>query len=224
MFRRNLGLFRTVNGGRKYLSTKQQQQQNKECLSDQDGYPAESGFVRNSPYDNISIPNLTLDQYVWNTFRDWETKIATVSDWSFEDLEFIVNTLIVGAGKSQLQARLLSPTFSYFWPLIRIRMTNLTVQNPKLAFILRGWKIRSLDGSWSSNSNLFYCEEEDWLLLVWASFIPTGENYIMPRGCDKRVVIQCWVVGDWRLERLCGTGHPNKPVSHLLRFRYVWSW
>lgn len=77
MLRKNLGLLRAVNGGRKYLSTKQQ---NKECPAELEGYPAEPGFVRSSPYENIVIPNLTMDQYVWNTFRDWETKIATVSD------------------------------------------------------------------------------------------------------------------------------------------------
>lgn len=77
---RNLALIRcggVVNGGRKYLSTRQQQQK-KEYLYDQDAYPAEPGFIRSSPYENIIIPNLTMDQYVWNNYRDWETKIATV--------------------------------------------------------------------------------------------------------------------------------------------------
>lgn len=62
------------------MSTKQQQQQKKECLYDVDAYPAEKGFIRSSPYDNVTIPNLTMDQYVWNNFRAWETKIATVSE------------------------------------------------------------------------------------------------------------------------------------------------
>lgn len=79
---RNLGLLRVVNGGaggRKYLSTRQQQQK-QECLFDVEAYPAENGFIRSSPFDTITIPNLTMDQYVWNNFRDWETKIATVSE------------------------------------------------------------------------------------------------------------------------------------------------
>lgn len=83
MLRRHLGLgVRVVNGtglgtGRIYLSTREQRQ--KEILADQEVlFPAEHGLVRNSPYENISIPNLTLDQYVWNNFREWETKIATV--------------------------------------------------------------------------------------------------------------------------------------------------
>lgn len=80
---RQLGLFRVATGagGRsKYLSTKQQQQK-KECVFDVDAYPAEKGFVRSSPYESVAIPNLTMDQYVWNNFRDWETKIATVSSF-----------------------------------------------------------------------------------------------------------------------------------------------
>lgn len=78
---RNLALLRcggVVNGSQKYLSTRQQQQK-RECVYDQDAYPAEPGFIRSSPFENIVIPNLTIDQYVWNNFRDWETKIATVS-------------------------------------------------------------------------------------------------------------------------------------------------
>lgn len=82
---RQMGLLRVATGasGRsKYLSTKQQQQK-KECVFDVDAYPAENGFVRSSPYENVVIPNLTMDQYVWNNFRDWETKIATVSGFIY---------------------------------------------------------------------------------------------------------------------------------------------
>lgn len=81
---RNLGVIRavrTVNGGQnglRSLSTRQQQQK-KEHLFDVDAYPAESGIICNSPFENITIPNLTLHQYVWNNFREWETKIAAVS-------------------------------------------------------------------------------------------------------------------------------------------------
>lgn len=92
MLRQNVNLVRFVNRGycsavtpgqrkqqqRRNLSTKQQQQK-KEFLSDQDAYPSEAGYVRSSPYESITIPNLTIDQFVWNNFRDWETKIATVS-------------------------------------------------------------------------------------------------------------------------------------------------
>ena len=77
---RNLGLVRGIStGGRKHLSTRQQQAK-KECLYDVEAYPAEKGYVRSSPYGNINIPNLTIHQYVWKNFREWETKIATVSD------------------------------------------------------------------------------------------------------------------------------------------------
>lgn len=68
----------SVTSGRKFLSTRQVPIK-KECLYDVDAYPAENGFIRNSPYENISIPNRTLDQYVWNNFREYETKIAAVS-------------------------------------------------------------------------------------------------------------------------------------------------
>lgn len=75
---RNWPLIRSGVLGRKYLSTRQHPQK-KETLFEQDAYPAEPGFIRNSPYENITIPNMTMDQFVWNNFRDWETKIATVS-------------------------------------------------------------------------------------------------------------------------------------------------
>lgn len=41
-------------------------------------YPSEAGFVRKSPYKSITIPNMTIDQYVWRNMRNWDSKIATV--------------------------------------------------------------------------------------------------------------------------------------------------
>lgn len=82
---RNLALLRSgvvmnsANGGQKYLSTRQHPRK-RDSLFDQDNYPSENGIVRNSPFENITVPNLTIDQYVWNNFREWETKIATVSE------------------------------------------------------------------------------------------------------------------------------------------------
>lgn len=82
---RNLALLRSgvvmnsANGGQKYLSTRQHPRK-RDSLFDQDNYPSENGIVRSSPFENITVPNLTIDQYVWNNFREWETKIATVSE------------------------------------------------------------------------------------------------------------------------------------------------
>lgn len=39
----------------------------------------EDGFVVNSIYDPISLPDLTVDQYVWKNISKWENKVAIVS-------------------------------------------------------------------------------------------------------------------------------------------------
>lgn len=39
----------------------------------------EDGFVLNSIYDPISIPDLTVDQYVWKNVSKWQNKVAIVS-------------------------------------------------------------------------------------------------------------------------------------------------
>lgn len=38
------------------------------------------GYIRNSPYDVVTTPNLALDQYVWQNVSKWPNHIATVSD------------------------------------------------------------------------------------------------------------------------------------------------
>lgn len=37
------------------------------------------GYVRNSPLEPITIPNLRLDQYIWKDIQQWENHTATVS-------------------------------------------------------------------------------------------------------------------------------------------------
>lgn len=37
------------------------------------------GFIRNSPYDVVTTPDLSLDQYVWQNVSKWPNHVATVS-------------------------------------------------------------------------------------------------------------------------------------------------
>lgn len=37
------------------------------------------GYIRNSPYDVVTTPNLPLDQYVWQNVAKWPDHVATVS-------------------------------------------------------------------------------------------------------------------------------------------------
>lgn len=36
------------------------------------------GFIRNSPYDVVTTPNLALDQYVWQNVSKWPDHVAMV--------------------------------------------------------------------------------------------------------------------------------------------------
>lgn len=38
----------------------------------------EEGYWRSSPYEQITVPNTTIDKYVWTNLKKWENKIATV--------------------------------------------------------------------------------------------------------------------------------------------------
>lgn len=42
-------------------------------------YPEEPGFIVRSAYEDVPISDLTLDQYTWFNFRNWQNKVATVS-------------------------------------------------------------------------------------------------------------------------------------------------
>lgn len=83
--KRGGGLTSVKKQQHKCLSTIQKQQKeqqdntNEVTNSTTWTFPPESGFIQNSPYDNITIRNLTLDQFVWKSINEWENKIATVS-------------------------------------------------------------------------------------------------------------------------------------------------
>lgn len=42
-------------------------------------YAQEPSFIVRSAYDDISISDLTLDEYTWRHFKNWENKVAIVS-------------------------------------------------------------------------------------------------------------------------------------------------
>lgn len=37
------------------------------------------GYIRNSPYDTVTTPNIALDQYVWQNVSKWPNHVAIVS-------------------------------------------------------------------------------------------------------------------------------------------------
>lgn len=39
----------------------------------------EDGFVVNSIYEPITLPDMTVDQYVWKNISKWQNKVAVVS-------------------------------------------------------------------------------------------------------------------------------------------------
>lgn len=41
-------------------------------------YTSEDGYLWNSPYEPISAPDMTVDQYVWKNMVKWPNKVAIV--------------------------------------------------------------------------------------------------------------------------------------------------
>lgn len=41
-------------------------------------YSERDGYVMKSPYETISIPEMTIDQYVWKNMPKWQNHIAVV--------------------------------------------------------------------------------------------------------------------------------------------------
>lgn len=37
------------------------------------------GYIRNSPYDVVTTPNMALDQYIWQNVHKWPNHVAAVS-------------------------------------------------------------------------------------------------------------------------------------------------
>lgn len=50
-----------------------------EVLAKSFTYSPSQGYIRNSPLEPVTIPNLRLDQYIWKDYRQWENHTATVS-------------------------------------------------------------------------------------------------------------------------------------------------
>lgn len=66
---------------KRYVSTAEFQPNNPLMESYQSYFthnPVE-GFIRNSPYDVVTTPDLALDQYVWQNVSKWPDHVATVS-------------------------------------------------------------------------------------------------------------------------------------------------
>lgn len=42
-------------------------------------YSNEEGYYKTSPFEPITLPNITLDKYIWRDFKKWENRVATVS-------------------------------------------------------------------------------------------------------------------------------------------------
>lgn len=58
----------------------------------------EDGFVLNSIYEPISLPDLTVDQYVWKNISKWQNKVAIVSS----SLIFFINSFRKPINSKQL--------------------------------------------------------------------------------------------------------------------------
>lgn len=41
-------------------------------------YTPSEGYVRNSPIEPVIIPNIPLEQYVWQNLHQWENHVAAV--------------------------------------------------------------------------------------------------------------------------------------------------
>lgn len=71
----------STDNKRNYVSTAEFQPNNPLMDSYQTYFthnPVE-GFIRNSPYDVVTTPDLALDQYVWQNVSKWPDHVATVS-------------------------------------------------------------------------------------------------------------------------------------------------
>lgn len=62
----------------RYLST-QQKQSYSDSENEKFGSTTEEGCIVNSCYENVILPNCTIEQHVWKNFKNWEDKVAAVS-------------------------------------------------------------------------------------------------------------------------------------------------
>lgn len=42
-------------------------------------YTPADGYIRNSPLEPVTVPNIPLDEYVWQNLHQWEHHVAAVS-------------------------------------------------------------------------------------------------------------------------------------------------
>lgn len=49
-----------------------------EYLRDHRKYTENDGFVLHSPYERVSIPDMTIDQYIWKNVAKWKHHVALV--------------------------------------------------------------------------------------------------------------------------------------------------
>lgn len=50
-------------------------------MKDSFRYSPEEGYVRTSAYNDVTLPNLTIDQYIWKDLQKFQDKCAIVSIW-----------------------------------------------------------------------------------------------------------------------------------------------
>lgn len=48
-------------------------------MKDSFRYSPDEGYVRTSAYNDVSLPNLTIDQYIWKDLEIFQDKVAIVS-------------------------------------------------------------------------------------------------------------------------------------------------
>lgn len=74
---------RSESPGPRFLSTRERKKP--EPITQNDdihghyNFSREEGIVMNSPFENIKVPNVPLDQYVWRNISKWQNHTAMVS-------------------------------------------------------------------------------------------------------------------------------------------------
>lgn len=61
---------------RRFLSTERERLSLSELANKSLDYNEHDGYIMKSPYENISIPDMTIDQYMWKNMPKWQNHIA----------------------------------------------------------------------------------------------------------------------------------------------------
>lgn len=72
----NVQCHRMALSKRLYSSTSQQFGANGQPLFT---YNSTEGYVRNTPLEDVTVPNQTLDEYIWQSASKWPNHIAVVT-------------------------------------------------------------------------------------------------------------------------------------------------